>query len=103
MESNEEVKQLSADDRLEYSVGGWMKSLEGMELLVESMTKNELTRAIKAVFAFPLEHEKIKLVGEKEAKLLDVFAKRDADKFNAMLAQLEIQGQQNAAEKDKEK
>ena len=82
----------SAEDRLEGAIGSWIKSLETFEDLVETMTKKGLRRAIKAAYAHPLEHERISLGGAEEKKVLQMFALRDADKLNAALAHMEIEG-----------
>lgn len=94
MNSNEETSKLaSAEDRLENSVGNWIRSLESFEELVDGMKKNQLIRAIKAAYAAPLEHDRIPLSSNEEAKLLQMFSQRDVDKLNASLAHMEIEGE----------
>ena len=84
----------SAEERIETTIGSWIGSLGEFEQLVENMKLNQLKRAIKAAYAHPLEHDKIQLLDNKEHTFLSLFSRRDNDKLNAALAQLEIQGQQ---------
>lgn len=98
-----EIPQIAEPEvRLEGALGNWVNALESFEVLVDGMSKNALKRAVKAAFAHPLEHEKVSLKDPEEHKFLAVFANRDADKLNASLAHMEIEGKKLQEQQTKE-
>ena len=91
--SNEETTIDSSDEqKLESSTQAWLETLEDLETLVETMTKKQLRRAVKKIYAAPLEDDRVDLISQDERQLYEFFRHRDIHKLNISLAYMAIEG-----------